>query len=129
MSRDLILNELSPDWACAIALGLVENPRVVVSLDAVTLYDAHMRPLGTQANWLSPDDPLDQVTREYLQARREAMAVNQKRSRAAWAAANAHKLREAANQRAAQAKMRGQGFLAERGVLKQARAAGWTVLA
>ena len=129
MSREPILNELPPDWACAIALGLIENPRFVVSLDAVTLHDAHMHPISTQADWLSPDDPHDQVTREYLQARREAMAVNTKRSGAAWAAAHATKLREAANQRAAQAKVRGHGFLAERGVLKEARAAGWTVLA
>ena len=75
MPREPILGVLDPDLACAVALGVVEHPQVVVSQEAVTVHDAGMRPLGTQPDWLVPDDPLHAATREYLQARREVMRV------------------------------------------------------
>jgi hypothetical protein len=128
MSQGLLLDELPPDLACAIALGIVEDPCVIVSLEAVTLQDTRQQPIGTQSGWLNPDDPLHAVTREYLKARREVTMLGARRPGSAWSSAHAHKVREAANTRAIQAKIRGRMFLAERGVLDQARAAGLTVL-
>lgn len=128
MSRDLILGELHPDLVCAVALGIVEHPRVVLTLEAVTLNDARLQSLGTQTNWLGTDDPLDMITREYLQARREAMQASAKRPGGSWEAAKASKAREAANMRATQAKARGRSLLAERGVLAHARRLGLVVM-
>src|SRR5260221_7537045 len=69
MSRGLILNQLDRDLACAIALGIVEQPSVVANADNITLQDAQTRIIGTEPGWLNGDDPLDAVTRAYLIAR------------------------------------------------------------
>ena len=129
MSQPLILQQLDRDLACAVALALVEHPRVVASLEAVTLHDAQMRPLGTERDWLRGDDALVKATRDYLGARREANQATVRRpGQTGWAAASGIKARDAATARAVQARELGRGLLAERGVLARARAAGLKVL-
>jgi hypothetical protein len=129
VSRPPILGQLHPDLACAVALGLVEYPRVIANLDAVTLHDQAMRPLGTVRNWLDGNDPLDVATREYLAARRDvAKAVSWRPGQTGWAAASATRARDEANKRAIQARDLARGLLAERGVLAYARKAGLKLL-
>jgi hypothetical protein len=129
MSRGLILGQLDQDLACAVALGLVENPRVAANPDAITVHDGAMRPLGTVRGWLDGDDPLDGATRDYLQARREANATTAPRpGQAPWVAAAAIRTRDGANQRARAARERARDLLAQRGTFAQARAAGLKVL-
>ena len=129
MSRGLILGQLDKDLACAVALGLVESPRVAANPEAVTVHDAHMRPLGTVRGWLEGDDPLDVATREYLQARREAnLTTTPRPGQAPWMAAAAIRTRDAANQRARTARERARALLGQRGTFAAARAAGLTVI-
>jgi hypothetical protein len=125
MPRDLILGQLPKDLACAIALHIIEDNRVVANLEALTLHDERMRPLGTVRDWLAGDDPLDVTTRDYLKAKREASMTTMPRpGQSAWAAASATRTRDAANQRARQARDLGRMLLAERGVLAHARQKG-----
>ena len=129
MSRDLILGQLDPDLACAVALGLVEHPRVAVSLEGLTLLDGSLQPVATVRDWLAADDPLDAATRAYLAARREATMTTVRRpGQSGWAAASVIKARDTANTRAAQARDLGRSLLAQRGVLAQARQLGLKML-
>ena len=128
MARGLILGQLEPDTACAVALALVEMPRVVVSLEAVTLHDAHMRPLGTARDWLT-DDPLDAAVRDYLRAKREAnMTTARRPNQPPWVAAAAVKTRDQATHRALAARDAGRLLLEERGFFAKARKAGLKVI-
>ena len=127
MARDLLLGQLDPDLACAIALNFVEHDQVVITLEALTLNDPHQRTSRTQAGWLSNTDPLDQFTREYLSARREAMQSTSRASQSGWAGASAVKSREAANARAIQARSKAAQLLQARGVFRQARSLGLRV--
>jgi hypothetical protein len=130
MSRGLILGQLDPDLACAVALGLVESPRVAANPEAVTVLDASMRPVGTVRGWLDGDDPLDVATREYLQARREAnLTTTPRPGQAPWMATAAIRTRDAANQRAREARERARALLNQRGTFATARAAGLPVIA
>jgi hypothetical protein len=125
MSRGLILGQLDRDLACAIALGLVESPRVAANPDAITVHDGAMRPLGTVRGWLDGDDPLDGATRDYLQARCEAYATTTPRpGQPPWMAAAAVRTRDGANQRARTARELARDLLTQRGTFTQARAAG-----
>jgi hypothetical protein len=129
MARDLILGRLHQDMACAIALTIVENPHVVANLEAITLHDTAMRPLGTVRNWLTDTDPLDQATREYLSAKREASMVPARRpGQSDWVTVSGVKKRESATQRACRARELGRALLAERGILTQARKAGLSLI-
>lgn len=127
MTREAILEDVDRDLACAVALGIVEYPRVIALLDAVTVHDAAMRPICTQRDWLDGTDPLDVATREYLMARREAMGAGAKKLGAGWAAAGAARQRDTAIIRANEAKAQGRALLIERGVLDRARTAGLKV--
>jgi hypothetical protein len=125
----LILGQLDRDLACAVALGLVESPRVAANPDAVTVLDEYMRPVGTVRGWLDGDDPLDVATREYLRARIEAYQTTRPRpGQPPWMAAAAIRTRDAANQRARAARDRAREALAQRGTLDTARAAGLPVI-
>jgi hypothetical protein len=125
MSSDLLFGQLHPDVACAIALAIVEDPRVVANVDSLTLHDKNMRPLGTISGWLNSDDPLRVVTRDYLQAKREASMTTMRRpGETGWAAASAARTRDGANQRAREARDLGRALLAERGALAHARNSG-----
>jgi len=104
---------------------MIESPQVVVNLESITLHDNNMRPVGTQSKWLESDDPLDQATREFLTARREASQASIPRPGITpWVAAANAKTRTLANDRAVQAKNRARCLLAERGVLAQAQRLG-----
>lgn len=128
MTRELILGTLAPDLACAIAAGFVEHRLVAVNLDALTLHDAHMRPVGTQRDWLDPADPLHAATRDYLTARRDAiLAGSRGPGNTAWGSAGVARKRDEANRKALAARARIRELLEERGVLTQARAAGLNV--
>lgn len=108
-----------------MALAIVEDARVVANADALTFHDQNMRPVGTVAGWLNGDDPLRLATREYLQAKREATMTTVRRpGESGWAAASAARTRDAANQRARQARERGRALLTERGALAYARSKG-----
>jgi hypothetical protein len=129
MNHELILSSVHPDLACAVALGLVENSRLVAGVDAVTVLDAHRQPLGTIRDWLRADEPLHEATREYLLDRREANLTSVRRpGQSGWAAASTARTRDVATQRACQARERARTLLAERGVFDLARRAGLPVL-
>jgi hypothetical protein len=127
VARDPILGQLHPDLACAIALGVVDHSHVSVTVDALTLYDTHLRTSRSQTGWLDGDDPLDAATRDFLAARQEAMRNAPRPAQSGWAAASAVKARESANARAVQAKARAWQLLQERGVVSHARRAGLVV--
>jgi hypothetical protein len=130
MNRGLLLGHIPRDLACAFALGVVEDPRVVATLESVTVYDDRLRPLGKLPNWLLGDDPLDVATREYLRAKRDAtMTTVPRPGQTAWGFASAARARDGANDRARKARDVGRGLLAERGVLTQARQAGLKLIA
>lgn len=118
---------LHPDVACAIALGLVDNPNVTASLDALVVTDPRLRTTRTQTGWLNGPDPLLIATRDYLTARRDAMLNGPRPMQTAWAAASAVRVREAANARAIQARSTALKILQTRGILHYARRAGLTV--
>jgi hypothetical protein len=124
MQRLPILGQLDRDLACAIALGLIEDPHVAANPEAITLLDMNMRPLGTERDWLAGDDPLDVATRDYLVARKEVAAASVRRpGRTAWGSAGAIKARDGAADRACVAREKGRMLLVQRGVLANARGA------
>jgi hypothetical protein len=128
MRPDLILGQFDRDLACAIALNFVEDPRVVANLDCITLHDVNMRLVGSERDWLG-DDPLEATTRDYLQARRDASLAKVSRpGQPAWGMASGVKARDAANEKARQARDLGRALLAERGTLAAARRAGRKLL-
>ena len=118
---------LHPDMACAIALGVVDNPNVTASLDALIIVDPRLRTTNTQAGWLNGADALVVATREYLTARRDAMLNGPRPTQSGWAASATIKARETANIRANQARNNALKILQDRGVLHHARRAGMTV--
>jgi hypothetical protein len=128
MRGDPILGQLDRDLACAIALAIVEKPQVHANVNVITLHDAQMRPLGSVSNWLG-DDPLDQLTRTYLEGRHQAtQAGMRKLGQAGWAGSAAIKAREEGNRRANEARKKGNELLKERGVLDAARNQGLRVI-
>jgi hypothetical protein len=129
MTRDLILGQLHPDMACAIALGIVEDLHVTVTADAISLFDPRLRSTRTQTGWLAGADPLDEATRVYLHARRDAMLTTARPSSygSGWRAAAAAKTRDASNTKAIQAKTRAFQLLEQRGVIGNATRSGLTV--
>lgn len=122
MSRDVICGVLDRDLACAVALGFVDMPTVAVNVQTITLHDANMRPIGSLADWLATNDPLDALTRTYLQARLEAAQSGPKGNARPWEAAARTRARDEANRRANEARTCGKALLDERGVLARARA-------
>ncbi len=129
MNCKLLLGAVPHELACAVALGIVEDPRIAAGPEAVTVYDARMRQLGTVPNWLAGNDPLDAATRDYLEARREATMTTVRRpGQSAWNFASATRARDGANERARQARALGRGLLAERGVLAYAQGNGLRVI-
>jgi hypothetical protein len=118
---------LHPDVACAIALGVVDDPNVTASLETLTVVDARLRTTHSQPGWLDGADALSVATREYLTARRDAMLNGPRRTQSGWAASAAIKARETANIRANQARNTALKILQDRGVLHHARRNGMTV--
>ena len=118
---------LHPDLACAIGLGLVDDPDVTASLETLVVTDPRTRTARTLSGWLSGTDPLVMATREYLTARRDAMLSVPRPTQSGWAASSTVRVREAATARANQARARGLRLLRERGVLQHARQIGLTV--
>lgn len=131
MVGELILGKLDPDLACAIALGLVECPRVSVCLEGVSLYDERLNRIGSEREWLDPDDQLHQATRSYLLAQREMHRASARPagygSYGSWeATANARKRQQAVTQ-ALEARTVARLHLMKRGTLDAARRAGLAV--
>jgi hypothetical protein len=118
---------LHPDMACAIALGVVDNPNVTASLDALIVVDARLRTTRTVTGWLDGADALAVATREYLTARRDAMLNGPRPTQSGWAASATVKARETANIRANLARSTALKILQDRGVLHHARRNGMTV--
>ena len=127
MAREPIFGELHPDIACAIALGIVENLSVTATLDNITMADARRGASRSHTGWLGADDPLDQLTRAYFRARREAAQLAPGMGAKGWAAAAHAKKRDEANIRALAAKAKGRQLLEERGMLSHARSSGLRV--
>lgn len=130
MRAPLILGKIDRDLACAIALGFVQWPQVVTNLQKLTLCDERMQTVGSDANWLDGDDPLDAIAREYLAAKQEAMKSSTAKPAYghAWSASSASKTRDEANKRAIAARAQGARLLAERGTLAAARKQGLHVI-
>jgi hypothetical protein len=118
---------LHTDLACAIALGVVDNPNITASLDSLVIVDARLRTTRTVTGWLNGADALAVATREYLTARRDAMLSGSRPGQSAWAASAAIKARETANMRANLARNTALKILQDRGVLHHAPGAGMTV--
>ena len=78
-----LVDFIEHDLACGIALGFFEYRRARVTLEAVTLYDRNLRVRDLKSNWLGTD-PLDQATREYLEARRALMRIAGAGGKDAW---------------------------------------------
>jgi hypothetical protein len=127
MARDFLFGQLHPDVACAIALGLVDDPRVSVTVEAISLADAKNRTCHTHKGWLG-DDPLDVLTREYMTARREAMQQVTRPGQSAWVVAAARKVKETATAKAIEARTKAFQLIQERGVLSYASRAGLKLL-
>jgi hypothetical protein len=115
MSRGLLLGELDRDLACAIALGFVQDPRVIADLECIHIRDTDLRPLASQSGWLNTSDPLDAATREYLVARREMARLPSSEARQV-AVCNLIAVKQRVRQ-----------LLVARGVLRKARAAGLSI--
>jgi hypothetical protein len=111
--RGLLLGELDRDLACAIALGFVEAPHVRADLEVIWILDVTGRPLASQSPWLDTTDPLDVATREYLTSRR--------------ALGKDFPNRPETSRKVFDARQRVRELIAERGVLRKARAAGYVV--
>ena len=129
MNREPILSQLDRDLACAVALGFIEMPRVVATLDTVSLLDERMQPIGKESGWLEGDDPLDVATREFLRAHRDMnMSTVRKPGQSGWAQSAAIKIREEALKKKAQARQTALQYLEQRGVLALARRKGMRVI-
>ncbi len=116
------------DLACAVALGLVEHPRLHANARQVTLLDQRGQALSVHPNWLSPADPLQQLTLDYLRARDEAHRTTDRPTHGGWSAAAGVKVREDAVLRANTAKRQATELLAERGVLVRAKNLGLRIV-
>lgn len=116
------------DLACAVALGLVEHPRLLANARQVTITDHRGQTLSVHPNWLSPADPLQQLTLEYLRAREEAQKTTSKPAYGGWGAAAGVKVRDEAVMRASAAKKQAAALLAERGALTRAGTLGLRVV-
>lgn len=128
MVGDLILGKLDPDVACAIALEIVECPRVGVCLEGVTLYNERLERIAVERDWLLPDDELHQATRDYLVARRAMhRAAPRPGDYGSWAAATAARTRQQAITQALEARLKARLLLIERGIISTARKSGMTV--
>lgn len=126
MSRIPILG-LPRDLVCAAALGIVDLPRVAASPETVSVHDEQMQLLGMLRDWLTGDDALDVVTREYLTAKRDAAQAASRPGQPAWEAVAKNKKRADANARLVQARTQGRRLLAERGTLAEAKKRGLRV--
>lgn len=92
-------------------------PGVAANVHTITINDANMRPIGSVADWLDDNDPLDAATRIYLQARLDAANAAPKRGAKPWEAAARTRARDEANKRAVEARQRAMAILEERGIL------------
>lgn len=116
------------DLACAVALGLVEHPQLVANARQVTITDHRGQAVSVHPNWLSPADPLQQLTLEYLRAREEAQNTTSKPAYGGWGAAASVKTREEAVMRANAAKKQATALLTERGALTRAKTLGLRIV-
>ncbi|MFT3880464.1 MAG: hypothetical protein QM703_12480 [Gemmatales bacterium] len=119
---------LDADLACAIALGVVENSRMVTTIQQVNVLDSSGL-VVPHKNWLRETDPLHQLTKQYLQAKAESQqsGVHQ-RPQAGWNMEAALKARDQANERAMLILIQARQLLEARGVLKRAKLEGLRIL-
>ncbi len=121
LMRGSAVEHLEHDLACGIALGFFEHRRARVTLEALTLYDAHLRVMRMVSPWLGDTDPLDWATHDYLTARRNMW-------RDAASLPVPPQARAEAMADAAAARARAHALLLERDAWARARAAGLVVL-
>jgi hypothetical protein len=126
LSWSRIVNSIEHDLACGIALGFFEHRRARVTLEAITLYDKSFRVRDLRPNWLG-EDPLDQATREYLEAGRALTRSSGTGANGKWSS-SAIQAREEILARALAAKARARDILQERDTWSRAREAGMAVL-
>ena len=114
------------DLACAIALGFVEHPRLIVNRLQITVLDHRGQPVENHPGWLSTFDKLHQIVADFLAARDEATKANARTGygNAGVGAAAQVKSREAANTKAIHLKSTARAMLAERGVIAKAKTLG-----
>jgi hypothetical protein len=118
------------DLACAVALGFVEHPRLVVNLHQLTLLDQRGQPAATYRDWLSQLDKLHIVVREFLSAKtiaQQATAQSTGFGSAGWGMAATARTRDGANTKAISLKAEARQHLAERGVFVRAKGLGLRV--
>ena len=117
------------DLACAVALGIVEAPRMVVNLHQINVLDQRGTIMQSATNWIIPSDPLHQLTRHYLEARTEAQKASSSNTyMKGYGNSTGIKSRDEANQRANLAKSKARQLLAEHGVLARAQSLGYRLL-
>src|SRR5690554_1475519 len=105
--------------ACAMALGFVEHPHVVVTLHGLRPAQTTSGEECLRASWFEGDDLLVMVTRDYLGSRRE--------SPPAWSPVAGPGLGSLAGCRSTLARALGWVLVVERGILARAEAAGLRV--
>ena len=119
------------DLACAVAMGFVEHPRMIVNLNQLTVLDHRGQPSATYRDWLSQLDKLHILVREFLTARTTAQQATARTTgfgATGWGTASAIKHRDAANTRAITLKAEARQHLAERGALVRAKGLGLKIL-
>jgi hypothetical protein len=122
-----LVDFIEHDLACGIALGFFEYRRARVTLEAVTLYDRNLRVRDLKSNWLGTD-PLDQATREYLEARRALMRIAGAGGKDAWSSPATAEEREDGLAQVVAARARARDILKERDAWSRARQAGMEIL-
>jgi hypothetical protein len=110
---------LDADMACAIALGFVEHPHVVVTLHGLQPAQTNCGEKCLQASWFEGDDLLVSVTRDYLGNRKESSPGRS-------SVAN-QGMGGLAGCRSTLARALGWVLVVERGILARAEAAGLRV--
>jgi hypothetical protein len=118
--------EVDFDLACAVALGIVECNWYLANVHQLNVFDRHLQPVAEYSNWLQPDDPLHQATRDYLVARNQVQqAVPRSYGQAgSWSNASQAKTRELSQMRANEARNFARQILHERGVITRAKSLG-----
>lgn len=120
------------DLCCAVALGFVEDSRVVPHLDKVQILNEKGEPLTQFLGWLKETDPLDAMTIGFLKTKQEASRLSAKLGTGIQQLGSGqYPLIKAAHTKVVQAsieyRQRGRSILQERGVFDKALEMGLVI--
>lgn len=116
---------LDSELACAVALGVVEHPRLIANVYQITLLDHRGQALACLQDWLQESDRLHQLTKVNLKARAEAQQANVHYDcKSCWSASSATMTSDTATQLVIQTRTLSKQLLAKRGVFTKAQSLG-----